>query len=125
MWITSAVSVSIDRERFFYFLRITQRFTEDRWAELPGSGVWIRSSPLHQRLVLSRGDLQHLFYCTGPAETAELQPFVKEEKSVPFPDKPFDAVTLPSAEQKEDILFIWNQLEVEFYNGCRSVNPSP
>ena len=70
-------------------------------------------------------NFQHLFYCTGPAETAELQPFVKEEKSVPFPDKPFDAVTLPSAEQKEDILFIWNQLEVEFYNGCRSVNPSP
>ena len=36
-----------------------------------------------------------------------------------------DAVTAPSTKQKEDILFIWIQLEVEFHNGCQSINPAP
>ena len=40
--------------------------------------------PLHQRLVLFRCDLQCFFLCTGPAETAKLQPFVKEKESISF-----------------------------------------
>ena len=40
--------------------------------------------PLHQCLILFRRDLQCLFFCTGPAETAKLQPFVKEKESVLF-----------------------------------------
>ena len=81
--------------------------------------------PLHQRPVLFRRDFQCLFFCTGPAETARLQPFVEEKESVPFPDQPFHAVTASTAEQEEDILFVWIQLEVEFHNGCQPVNATP
>lgn len=45
-------------------------------------------------------------------EAARLQPFVKKKESVPFPYKPFDAVTASSAEQEEDILLVWIQQEV-------------
>ena len=45
--------------------------------------------PLHQCLILFRRDLQCLFFCTGPAETAKLQPFVEEKESVAFPDQLF------------------------------------
>ena len=40
--------------------------------------------PLHQCLKLFQCDLQRLFFCTGPAETAKFQPFVKEKESVFF-----------------------------------------
>ena len=40
--------------------------------------------PLHQSLVLFWCDFQCLFFCTGPAEAAKLQPFVKEKESVAF-----------------------------------------
>ena len=40
--------------------------------------------PLHQCLILFRRDLQCLFFCTGPAETAKLQPFVEEKESIAF-----------------------------------------
>ena len=83
------------------------------------------SQPLHQSLVLFWCDFQCLFFCTGPAEAAKLQPFVKKKESVSFPYKSFDAVTAPSAEQEEDILFVWVQLEVEFHNGCQPVNAAP
>ena len=69
--------------------------------------------PLHQCLILFRRDLQCLFFCTGPAETAKLQPFVEEKESIAFPYKPLDAVTAPAAEEKKNVLFIWIQLEVE------------
>ena len=49
---------------------------------------------------------RQLFCCAGPAETAKLQPFVKEKESVTFPYKPLDAVTAPAAEEKKDVLFI-------------------
>ena len=49
----------------------------------------------------------------------------KEKESVPFPYKPFDAVTASSAEQEEDLLFVWVQLEVKFHNGCQPVNAAP
>ncbi len=84
MWITSSVSASADRERFFIFSvlhntsqEISGLYFLDR---VPGYDL----EPLHQCPVLFRGDLQCLFFCTGPAETAKLQPFVKEKESVPF-----------------------------------------
>ena len=40
--------------------------------------------PLHQCLILFRRDLQCLLFCAGPAETAKLQPFVKEKESIAF-----------------------------------------
>ena len=67
--------------------------------------------PLHQSLVLFWCDFQCLFFCTGPAEAAKLQPFVKEKESVAFPYKPLDAVTAPAAEEKKNVLFIWIQLD--------------
>lgn len=78
--------------------------------------------PLHQCLILFRCDLQCLFFCTGSAETAKLQPFVKEKKSVTFPYKPLDTVTASAAEEKKNILFIWIQLKVELNNGCQSID---
>ena len=80
--------------------------------------------PLHQSLVLFWCDLQCLFFCTGPAEAAKLQPFVKEKESVAFPYKPLDAVTSSATEEKKDVLFIWIQLEVEFNNRCQTINPA-
>lgn len=80
---------------------------------------------LHQCTVLLRGDLQCFFFCAGPAEASKFQPFVKEKESVSFPYESLDAVTASSAKQEEDILFVWIQLEVEFYNGCQPVNPTP
>ena len=80
--------------------------------------------PLHQRPVLFRRDLQSLFFCTGPAETAKLQPFVKEKKSVTFPYKPLNTVTASAAEEKKNVLYIWIQLKVEFNNGCQPIDPA-
>ena len=87
---------------------------------MPGDDL----QPLHQCLILFLCDLQRLFFCTGPAETAKLQPFIKQKKSIPFPYKPLNAVTSSAAEEKKDILFIWIQLEVEFDNRCQAINPT-
>ena len=125
MWITSTVSARANRKRFLNFSVL-----HNRSKEIAGLYFLDRMSgydlqPLHQRPVLFRRDLQSLFFCTGPAEAAQFQPFVKKKESVPFPYKPFDAVTASSAEQEEDILFVWIQLEVEFHNGCQPVNATP
>ena len=117
MWITPTVSAGATRKRFLNF-SVLHNVSQ----EIAGLHFLDRMSgydlqPLHQRPVLFRRDLQSLFFCTGPAESAKLQPFVKKKESVSFPYKPFDAVTASSAEQEEDILFVWIQLEVEFYNG--------
>ena len=87
---------------------------------MPGDDL----QPLHQCLILFRCDLQCLLFCTGPAEAAELQPFVKEKESVPFPYKPLDAVTSSATEEKKDVLFIRIQLEVKFNNRCQAINPA-
>ena len=79
---------------------------------------------LHQCLKLFRCDFQSLFFCTRPAETAKLQPFVKEKESVPFPYKSLDTVTASATEEEENVLFIWIQLEAEFNNGCQPINPA-
>lgn len=125
MWITSTVSARAGRKRFLNFSvlhNVSQEIAGLHFLDrVPGYDL----QPLHQRPVLFRRDLQRLFFCTGPAETAKLQPFVEEKESVPFPDQPFNAVTASTAEQEEDILFVWIQLEVEFHNGCQSVNAPP
>ena len=114
MWITSTVSARAGRKRFLNFSvlhNVSQEIAGLHFLDrVPGYDL----QPLHQRPV-----------CTGPAETAKLQPFVEEKESVPFPDQPFNAVTASTAEQEEDILFVWIQLEVEFHNGCQSVNAPP
>ena len=93
MWITSTVSARAGRKRFLNFSvlhNVSQEIAGLHFLDrVPGYDL----QPLHQRPVLFRRDLQRLFFCTGPAETAKLQPFVEEKESVPFPDQPFNAVT--------------------------------
>lgn len=79
------------------FLRFAQHFIEDRRTALHGSGVWIRSP----------------VFCIG------------EGSRPPSQYKSLNAVTVSSAEQEEDILFVGIYLEVEFYNGCQPVNATP
>ena len=111
--------------KIFDFLRFAQSFTGDPEDALPGSDRMSGDDlqPLHQCLKLFRRDLQCLFFCTGSAETAKLQPFVKKKESIPFPYKPFDAVASSATEEKKDVLFIRIQLEVEFNNRCQTINP--
>ena len=122
MWITSTVSARATRKRFLNFSVLHNASQEIAGLHFLDRVSGYDLQPLHQRPVLFRRDLQSLFFGTGPAESAQLQPFVKEKESVPFPYKPFDAVTASSAEQEEDILVVWIQLEVEFHNGCQPVN---
>ena len=125
MWITSTVSARAGRKRFLNFSvlhNVSQEIAGLHFLDrVPGYDL----QPLHQRPVLFRRDLQCLFFCTGPAEAAKLQPFVKKKEAIPFPYESLDAVTAPSTKQKENILFIWIQLEVEFHNGCQPINASP
>ena len=119
------MSAVVDTKRFFIFSVLhndSQKIAGLNFLDRV-SGYDLQS--LHQRTVLLRSDFQYLFCCAGPAETAKLQPFVKEKESIPFSYEPLDAVTAPSTKQEEDILFIWIQLEVEFHNGCQSINPAP
>ena len=125
MWITSTVSARANRKRFLNFSVLHNVSKEIAGLHFLDRMSGYDLQPLHQRPVLFRCDLQCLFFGTGPAESAQLQPFVKEKESVPFPYKPFDAVAASSAEQEEDILFVWIQLEVKFHNGCQSVNAAP
>ena len=125
MWITSTVSARATRKRFLNFSVLHNASQEIAGLHFLDRVSGYDLQPLHQRPVLFRRDLQSLFFGTGPAEAAQLQPFVKKKESVPFPYKPFDAVTASSAEQEEDILFVWIQLEVKFHNGCQPVNAAP
>lgn len=114
----------VNAKRFFIFSVLPNALQE-----IPGMHFtdWVSGDDLqslHQRLVLFRCDLQCFFLCTRPAETAKLQPFVKEKEPVAFPYKPFDAVTAPAAEKKKNVFFIWIQLEVEFNNRCQTINPT-
>lgn len=84
MWITSTVSTRANRKRFLNF-SVLHNVSQ----EIAGLHFLDRMSgydlqPLHQRPVLFRRDLQCLFFGTGPAEAAQLQPFVKKKESVRF-----------------------------------------
>ena len=125
MWITPTVSALANWKRFLNFSVLHNVSKEIAGLHFLDRVSGYNLQSLHQRPVLFRRDLQCLFFCTGPAETAKLQPFVKKKESISFPYKSFDAVTAPSAEQEEDILFVWVQLEVEFHNGCQPVNAAP
>ena len=109
-------------KRFFIFYVLPNALQKIPGMHFPDRMSGDDLQPLHQRLVLFRCDLQCFFLCTGPAETAKLQPFVKEKESIAFPYKPLNAVTAPAAEEKKNVLFIWIQLEVEFNNRCQTIN---
>ena len=111
-------------KRFFIFSVLPNALQEIPGMHFPDRMSGNDLQPLHQRLVLFRCDLQCFFLCTGPAETAKLQLFIKEKESVTFSYKPLDTVTAPAAEEKKDVLFIWIQLEAEFHNGGQPINPT-
>src|SRR5699024_8993285 len=123
-WITSNLSWTANAKRFLIFSVLHNALQEILRIHFLDRMSGDDLQPLHQRLILFRRDLQCLFFCTRPAETAKLQPFVKEKESIAFPYKPLDAVTAPAAEEKKNVLFIWIQLEVEFNNRCQTINPA-
>ena len=124
MWITSNLPKRMNTKRFFIFSvlhNVLQEILGMHFLDwMSGDDL----QPLHQCLILFRCDLQCLFFCTWPAETAQFQPFVKEKESVAFPYKPLDAVTAPATEEKQNILFMWIKLEIKFNNRCQPINPT-
>ena len=70
IWITSTVSARADRKSFLNFSVLHNGSQESTW--------------LHFLDRMSGYDLQSLFFCTGPAEAAQLQSFVKKKEAVPF-----------------------------------------
>ena len=71
-------------KRFFIFYVLPNALQKIPGMHFPDRMSGDNLQPLHQRLVLFRCDLQCFFLCTGPAETAKLQPFVKEKESISF-----------------------------------------
>ena len=71
-------------KRFFIFYVLPNALQKIPGMHFPDRMSGDDLQPLHQRLVLFRCDLQCFFLCTGPAETAKLQPFVKEKESISF-----------------------------------------
>ena len=84
MWITSTVSARADRKRFLNFSVLHNVSKEISGLHFLDRMSGYDLQPLHQRPVLFRRDLQSLFFGTGPAEAAQLQPFVKKKESVRF-----------------------------------------
>ena len=79
MWITSTVSALANRKRFLNFSVLHNISKEIAGLHFLDRVSGYDFQPLHQRPVLFRRDLQCLFFCTGPAEAAKFQPFVKKE----------------------------------------------
>ena len=71
-------------KRFFIFYVLPNALQKIPGMHFPDRMSGDNLQPLHQRLVLFRCDLQCFFLCTGPAETAKLQPFVKKKESISF-----------------------------------------
>ena len=76
MWITSTVSARATRKRFLNFSVLHNASQEIAGLHFLDRVSGYDLQPLHQRPVLFRRDLQSLFFCTGPAEAAQFQPFV-------------------------------------------------
>ena len=84
MWITPTVSALANWKRFLNFSVLHNVSKEIAGLHFLDRMSGYDLQPLHQRPVLFRRDLQRLFFCTGPAEAAKLQPFVKKKESVSF-----------------------------------------
>ena len=63
-----------------------------------------------------------IFFFSGPLKLSAFQTFVKQQKSISFPKKPFYSITSPSTEEKQDILLKGIQIKLRFYSTCKSVN---
>ena len=84
MWITSTVSARATRKRFLNFSVLHNASQEIAGLHFLDRVSGYDLQPLHQRPVLFRRDLQSLFFCTGPAEAAQFQPYVKKKESLSF-----------------------------------------
>lgn len=81
--------------------------------------------PLHKHPVLLLCDGKSLRIGSRPAEGSGLQPFVQKKETVTLPQKTFDPVAPPAAEQEEDTFIIRIQIELVFYNGCQTFHATP
>jgi hypothetical protein len=61
----------------------------------------------HEPPVLLRRHIDDLGCIPGPLESAILEPFVQQQKSIAFPKKPLDPVGSSAAEQEERISVEW------------------
>ena len=84
-------------KRFFIFYVLPNALQKIPGMHFPDRMSGDDLQPLHQRLVLFRCDLQCFFLCTGPAETAKLQPFVKQKESISFLSEYSDKKAMVSA----------------------------
>lgn len=78
--------------------------------------------PLHQPAVLLWRQQFHLSFVSRPLVHSLLQPFVEEDKTIPFPVQTFNPVPPPSAKQKQRI-GERVQLKLLLYHCCQTVNP--
>ena len=101
MWITTDSREAVKVERFFVFSVLHNALQKILWLRFLDRMSGDILQPLHQCLVLFQRDLHRLFFYTGPAETAKLQPFEKEKKFISFPYEPFYAVTVSTTEEKK------------------------
>ena len=58
---------------------------------------------LFQLPLLLPAQIPHLLCCARPLEPAVLDPLVQQHKAVSFPQKGFDPVAVPAAEQKQAV----------------------
>ena len=58
---------------------------------------------LHQHLKLLWCNLHSLFLCTWPTKATDVQSFIKKQKSITFPNKPFNSIGSFSAKQEQDM----------------------
>lgn len=79
--------------------------------------------PLHQPCVLFGCYLLRLGFVSRPLKSAVIEPLVKQQKSIAFPEQSLDPVAPPSAEQKQSAR-IYIKLVVLLNYTCKSVDPT-
>lgn len=118
----SALSAGTQENTIFYFLCFAQNS-----AKLCGMGLGDRFlgydlQSLHQHPILFRCDLHCFCRCTWPTETPNIQPFIKQQKTISFPDQSFQAVGASSAEQEQNVFLKWIQIELAPDDVCQTVD---
>ena len=75
----------------------------------------------HKPAILLRGQQSGFRFIAWPLETATLQAFVQQQKSIPFPVQCYDSVPASATEQKQRIRK-WIQLELLLYDAGQTID---